>query len=170
MPAGNTYDAIATQTVSGTSTSTIDFSSISASYTDLVLVSSAAISASGFSLSVRVGTANAPDTSSNYSRTYLIGTGSAAVSGGDTNSTKVDLNGSSYTSGTPSVAITNFMNYSNTTTNKTILSRSGGAGDSLEAEVFMYRNTSALNFIRVYVSSGYIYTGSTFTLYGIKAA
>jgi hypothetical protein len=164
-----TYEKISTQTVSGSSTSTIDFSSIPSTYTDLVLISSAALSASGFALSVRVGTANSPDTGSNYSRTYLLGFASSTASGQDSNSTFVDLNGSSYTSGAPAVAITNFMNYSNTTTNKTILSRSGGAADSIQAEVFMYRNTSALNFIRVYVQSGYIYAGSTFTLYGIKA-
>jgi hypothetical protein len=163
-----TYEAIQSYTVTGTSTTGLDFS-VPSTYTDLVLVSSAALSASGFSLVLRVGTAGSADTGSNYSRTYMIGTGSTAPSGRDSNSTSIDLNGSSYTSGTPATTISQFMNYANTTTNKTILIRAGGAGDVVEAEVGLYRSTSAINFIRIYVASGYIFAGSTFSLYGIKA-
>jgi hypothetical protein len=164
-----TYEAIASHTVTGTSTTALDFS-VPSTYTDLVLVSSAAISASGFSLVLRVGTAGSADTGSNYSRTYIIGTGSGnGISGRDSNSTSIDLNGSSYTSGTPATTISQFMNYANTTTNKTILIRADGASDVVEAEVGLYRSTSALNFIRIFVASGYIFAGSTFSLYGIKA-
>lgn len=164
-----TYEPIATTTVSGTSTTAIDFSGFGTGYTDLILITSHSISAAGYSLSLRVGTAGSADTTTKYSRTYLLGNGSSNSSNRDANSTFIDLNGTSYTSGTPANAIIQFMSYANTS-NKAILNRSGAAGDSLQIEIGLYRTTSALNFIRVYVASGYIYAGSTFTLYGIKAA
>jgi hypothetical protein len=167
MPA--TYEPIATTTVSGTSTTAVDFSGFGTGYTDLILISSAAISATGFSLSLRVGTTGSVDTTTKYSRVYFLGNGSSNSANRDANSTFIDLNGTSYTSGTPATAITQFMSYGNSL-NKTILSRSGAASDSLQMEIGSYRSTSAINFIRVYVASGFIYTGSTFTLYGIKAA
>ena len=39
MAAGNTYEAIATNTVTGSSTTTVTFSSIPSTYTDLIIVS-----------------------------------------------------------------------------------------------------------------------------------
>jgi len=62
------------------------------------------------------------------------------------------------------------MNYSNTTTNKTVIGRHNGASGPV-ASVGLWRNTAAINSIRISNSSAVNFTiGSTFSLYGIKAA
>jgi hypothetical protein len=166
----STYEPIATTTL-GSAASSVTFSSISGSYTDLVLVISAASSTVDNFAYVQL---NSDTTDSNYSWTSLYGTGSSAASG---RGTKGYINsfvgiGSDFNS----TVITNFMNYSNSTTYKTLLSRSGrstGGGSYLGTEglVTLWRNTAAITSIKVNAFSTYTFsTGSTFTLYGIKAA
>jgi hypothetical protein len=64
-------------------------------------------------------------------------------------------------------------NYSNSTTHKTTLSQLtratvGAAG--IDASVGLWRNTSAINRLTFIIeSSNSFASGSTFTLYGIKA-
>jgi hypothetical protein len=61
----------------------------------------------------------------------------------------------------------NFLNYSNTTTYKTILSRSNRAEQATEAFVGLWRNSAAITSISI--ASATFTTNSIFTLYGIKA-
>ncbi len=69
-----------------------------------------------------------------------------------------------------------FMNYSNTTTFKTVLCNSrvdeGNATYSgVEVLVNLWRNTAAINTIKIETFNGSsLTTGSTFTLYGVKSA
>jgi len=75
-------------------------------------------------------------------------------------------------------AVVQFMNYSNTTTNKTWLSRWASMGGSDGANlggaiVGLWRNTNAItqiDFNRPAGESGSFDVGCTWTLYGIKAA
>ncbi len=164
-----TYEPIATYTVPSAQAS-YTFSSIPATYTDLVLVVSAA-SSSIADQDMQVGNGSV-DTGSNYSRTWLQGNGSAASSGRGSNetSTRVNTPNGGYletTLGTSIQTIT-FLNYSNTTTFKTMLTRTGNAAGGTSAIVHLWRSTSAINTIKLTPSSNFI-TGSTFTLYGIKA-
>ena len=63
------------------------------------------------------------------------------------------------------------MNYANTTTNKTVLLRNNNTAFGTEAQVGLWRSTSAINTIKLYLDRAeYYVVGSTFTLYGIKAA
>ena len=63
------------------------------------------------------------------------------------------------------------MNYSNTTTFKTILMRANNAALGVDAIVGLWRSTAAINEIKVFPTGGANFeTGSTFSLYGIKAA
>jgi hypothetical protein len=63
------------------------------------------------------------------------------------------------------------MSYANTTTNKTIITRSNNAGAGVCAAVCMERKTGAITSITIdMVGTGTYSIGSTFTLYGIKAA
>jgi hypothetical protein len=63
------------------------------------------------------------------------------------------------------------MNYSNTTTYKTVLLRSNNASAITVATVGLWRSTSAINTIKIYADGAAVFSvGSTFTLYGIKAA
>jgi hypothetical protein len=164
-----TYEPIATTTLSTTATS-VSFSSISGSYTDLVLVVRASVD-SGDDLRFRIN----DDTGTNYSYTTLYGTGSAA---GSTRGSNQSSGNSSYYGGVSttlgnSVQILHFLNYSNTTTNKTILSRANQAGSGVDANVNLWRSTSAITKITLAKGSsfgGTFQSGSTFTLYGVKSA
>jgi hypothetical protein len=107
------------------------------------------------------------DTGSNYSRTQLAGNGSSAVTFSATSATEARV-GQVQT--TPSICINHIMNYSNTTTNKTLISRDNGSSLT-QATVNLWRSNSAITSILVFQSSSANFlTGSTFTLYGIKAA
>jgi hypothetical protein len=67
-----------------------------------------------------------------------------------------------------------FMNYSNTTTFKTMLARGSAAdstsGQAVSAWANLWRSTSAINQIRVNPGTQTWAIGSTFTLYGVKSA
>ena len=70
--------------------------------------------------------------------------------------------------------IVNIQNYANSTTYKTTLSRVNNAANGTGAIVGLWRNTAAItSFTLNMMKAGVAYdftTGSTFTLYGIKAA
>ena len=166
MAAGSTYTPIATTTL-GSATSSFTFSSISGSYTDLVLVATMQRTGSPANCLVRVN----GDSGSNYSNTFLYGDGSAAGSGRSSNQTQMQMDSRSFppASGFNNM-IANFQNYSNATTYKTVISRSNEASGGAEAFVNLWRNTAAITSIEIRIGSGNFATGSTFTLYGIAAA
>ena len=163
-----TYEKIATTTL-GSAAADVTFSSISGSYTDLVLVSSIlGTTSTSYSPRVRVNS----DTGSNYSSTYLYGTGSTASSGRTSGASFIYIGHITgyFTTGQPGTFITQFQNYSNTTTYKTILSRGNNTATDTSAIVGLWRSTSAINAINIQFQSGTnLQAGSTFTLYGIKA-
>jgi hypothetical protein len=61
------------------------------------------------------------------------------------------------------------MNYANTSTYKTVLTRSNKY-DRVGAIVGLWRSTAAINSITLTAYSNTYAIGSTFTLYGIAAA
>lgn len=164
-----TYEVINTQTL-GTATADVFFNSIPQTYTDLVLI------VTGTSLSdADAGFRLNSDNASNYSWTELYGTGSSAVSARVANNSfgRFDTYGGLSTTGR-FVLIANFMNYTNATTFKTILSRSGNTANTYpgtSAYVNLWRKTpAAITSINILTTNGVSYAiGSTFTLYGIKA-
>lgn len=167
MAAGVTYEPIATQTLS-TSAASVTFSSISQSYTDLIIVVSGNNASGGATgSSITVGN-NSLDTGSNYSMTELYGDGTSAASYRDTNKTYLNI----LLSGSASITSTiiQCMDYSNTTTRKTFLSRSNLPSDAIRFAVGLWRSTSAINIINIAPYTGSWASGSTFTLYGIAAA
>jgi len=174
-----TYDSIASQTLTS-STSSIIFSGIPSTYTDLVLVCSAQSTASA-NADTRYNLQFNSDTATNYSTTYLLGNTVAAYSIRDTNRAQIDNVTALSTTPEFTPIIFNINNYSNTTTFKTVLQRagqlnnssgSGGAGRSvLGTAVSLWRSTTAINTIAVTCwVNGQFATGSTFAIYGIKAA
>jgi len=166
MAAGNTYTQIANVTVTNTSTITANFSSIPSTYTDLVLICSlTAKSASGETMLIRVNSDNA----SNYSSTRLIGDGSTATSNRVSSNSYATISGGS-TGTADSMIIVNLMNYGNTTTYKTFLSRFSQAANETDTAVSLWRSTAAINAITIQGTIGYLGNGSTFNLYGIAAA
>jgi hypothetical protein len=157
-----TYEPIATTTLS-TATAEVTFSSISGSYTDLVYI--IYNKSGGTNSRLRFNS----DSGSNYSATQLYANGSSAASLPESNQTRapsgtIDNNG---------MAIGHIMNYSNTTTYKTLIARGGaGTGTYLDAVVSLWRSTSAITSISFTQDSGStnFASGSTFTLYGIASA
>ncbi len=168
MAAGMTYEPIATTTLSS-SASDITFSSISQSYTDLIIVVSGNTVSGGLTGgSITVGN-NSLDTGSNYSMTELYADGTSAASYRDTNKTYLNLTLS--TSGTSATnSIIQFMNYSNTTTYKTFISRSNTPTIALRTAVGLWRSTSAINIISIAPYAVSWAAGTTATIYGIAAA
>lgn len=175
----NTYVALATQTL-GSAAATVTFNSIPQGYTDLVLVMSAKSTGSVFFNDNFFVTFNG-DSATNYSRTRLTGNGSTATSARGTNDPYLVLgqlpNATSGNSANDrSANITSIMNYSNTTTFKTVLSRSNAipsgstSTNSVEAYVNLWRSTAAITSISITSSAGNLDTGSTFSLYGIAAS
>lgn len=164
-----TYEPIATTTL-GSAQSSVTFSSISGTYTDLVLVCQIAQAAGSNSLRIRYNS----DTGSNYSYTTLSGDGSTAISGRDSNLTSGLVANTSGSTSLELLTITHILNYSNTTTNKTHIGRGNRAASATDATVGLWRSTSAITSIELAMGSTFpsnnFATGSTFTLYGIKAA
>jgi hypothetical protein len=163
-----TYEPIATTTL-GSAASSVTFSSISGSYTDLVLVVDYSLNVANSSLFVRLN----GDTGSNYSYTRLSGTGSAASSGRGTSSdqARITADTTAQSASTRQIVTINLMNYSNSTTYKTFLVRYNSTGGT-EAFVDLWRNTAAVTSVQIkgFDGTAIIESGSTFTLYGIKAA
>jgi len=164
-----TYEPIATTTL-GSAAATTTFSSISSAYTDLIVIINAKAS-TVTNTYMQVGNGSV-DTGSNYSRTGLTGNGSAASSYRGSSQTLFycDNNSAPDASNFNYVNTIHLMNYSNTTTYKTFLNRANNAGYGVEAQVGLWRSTSAINTILLGVASGTWAVGTTFTLYGIKAA
>jgi hypothetical protein len=164
--ATNTYVALDKVTVT-TATPSITFTGINQGYTDLVLIATPI-----FTTSANVNLRINGDTGSNYSDTYLYANGSTATSARDSNSNILYWSGTSVgvTTANRDNGIAHFMNYSNTTTNKTVLLRYNQAEQILSQGVGLYRSTSAITSISVIASAGNLDTGSTFSLYGIAAS
>lgn len=161
-----TYEPISTN-VLVSNASSVTFSSISQSYTDLVLVVRA----------ISTGTAQPDiymrvngDTGNTYSRTRMGGNASSTFTTNITGETFWVLG--PMESSAITTTICNIMNYSNTTTAKTMLVRSNDSAVAVQAMACLWSNTSAINSILLYPepSRGDFLAGSSFTLYGIKAA
>lgn len=163
-----TYDPIQTVTL-GSPASSVTFSSISAGYTDLVLVVSTPVSGSNTNgAQLRFN----GDSGSHYSATYLIGTGSSAISGRVSNGNVIY--GAVIASSDALTEIFHILGYANTTTYKTVLSRYNDAGGYAQLCVGMWRGSSgssadAITSVQV-LFQGNAPAGTTVTLYGIKAA
>lgn len=153
-----TYDLIATTTL-GTAVGTVEFTSISGSYRDLVLVASGVIT-DGYAPDWEL-TLNNDTTTANYTAVKMYGNGTTASSGTFTPRV-VGLAQST------SSLIMQFLDYSATDKHKTILSRSATNGSSwgVGAVLTRWANTSAITTIKL--STGvYFSTNHTYSLYGI---
>jgi hypothetical protein len=158
----STYEKIATNTL-GSSTSTVTFSSISSTYTDLVLVIEGALTGSAIKLIYFNG-----DTAANYSISTLIGvTGNASGTSANYAFSYIDVYNSA---ASRFMNVVKIMNYSNTTTYKTFFARQDSPSTSVEQIIGSWRSTAAITSVRVDTTSNAFAAGTTFALYGIKAA
>jgi hypothetical protein len=161
----STYEKIATTTL-GSASATVTFTSITGTYTDLVLITNSATGSNDIDMYIQVNS----DTASNYSWTRLLGTGSSALSSrGSSSNLGYRVGNMSGSNVGENNVIVQFQNYSNTTTFKTVLTRGNNPANLVDAFVGLWRSTSAITSMDIKTQSGTFSTGSTFTLYGIKA-
>lgn len=166
-----TYEAIASYTTSGSSTTSYTFTSIPSTFTDIVLIGSTKLTSGGAGNdSIQL---NGETSSSYYSFTIMYGTGSTA------GSYRRSSSGTPYsgividdtTSSEYNTINFNLMNYSNTSVYKTIVGRYGVVGSTVGATVGLWQKTEAINSIKINAGGvGTWAADTTFTLYGIKAA
>lgn len=168
MPA--TYEPIATTTL-GSAVSSITFSSISSSYTDLKLIFVGRSDTGSGYANIRFN----GDTASNYSSTYIQGVGSNPVNTSrytSTTSLLVAAN-NSLSSTIPKMYEMDIFSYGGSV-NKTILSK--GLGDTnntaglVEYFVGLWRNSSAINSVTIFATVNNFAIGTIATLYGILKA
>jgi hypothetical protein len=161
-----TYKPISTQTL-GTAVATVTFSSIPASYTDLVLIANSSTTTVGSS-EINILRFNSDSTSS-YSTTTLGGNGSSAQS---FRSSTTYIRAGRNTANGESYFVPNkiqIMNYANTATYKTAIAQGPEADAYVEVEVGTWRSNSAITSVSLTAGLNNYKVGSTFTLYGIKA-
>lgn len=164
-----TYTALANITL-GSSASTVTFSSIPATYRDLVLVCSAAVTSTGDTIRLRFN----GDTGNNYNWVFMNGTGSVASSSSQSNQAQLDFTASV---GLPTVVgryntILQIMDYSATDKHKTTLSRTNQNEDTYPGVTGLagrWASTSAVTSMVIFPSTFSFIAGSTFALYGIAS-
>jgi hypothetical protein len=156
-----TYIALANITL-GSSVGNVSFSSIPATYRDLVLVAGVKHTTSnGGYIGYRLNS----DSGGNYSSAYMLGDGSSAFSA-TTSGESFGRFGNASTTNFDNV-IFNLCDYSATDRHKTTLSRTNVATSYAVAYANRWTNTSAVTSIQLFPDSGSFATGSTFALYGI---
>lgn len=157
-----TYALIESQ-VLGSAAASVTFSSIPGTYTDLRLVINGVISTAIDPVTINFNS----DTASNYSYTLLYGDGTSAASARSANLTAIRAG---YLGTVQGITIVDIMDFSNTTTNKTVIGRGSVSNWGVTAQVSMWRSTAAITSINIQSLSSYNFTaGSTFRLYGIQA-
>jgi len=159
-----TYEPIAAQTL-GSAAASVTFSSIPQTYTDLKFICYIQLSALTF-VNLRFNS----DSGSNYSVNRIYGYGSTATADRFNSQTGIDVG--YFNSTNFGYSEINIMNYANSSTFKTISNRWGSEGNSgyVLAGVGLWRNTASITTISLTPYSGNLNTGSSFTLYGIRAA
>jgi hypothetical protein len=168
MPA--TYEPIATTTL-GSTTNTITFSSIPATYTDLRIVSVGTMTA-GFDAVLRLN----GNSSTVYSGTFLRSNGSAASSTRITTGSSgiYYLNAGGFSDTIPFLTEIDIFSYTSGSIYKSFLTKlSGDLNGSgwLVNSVGLYSSTTTITSVSLIASSSAVWSvGTTATLYGIKAA
>ena len=166
----STYTPISFANIIST-TSSVTFSSIPQTYTDLVIVVSA-YTVNGGSFSNIQTPYNGDTTNSNYAYGLMYSQGDSSSSGGSNAAWWGYIGGNA---GAYSTMQAHIMNYSSTNRFKTtIITESNGVVNNpafaFEVSVMTWKNTAAITSMVIGFSNGGAAAGSKVALYGIKAA
>jgi hypothetical protein len=154
-----TYTPLATVTL-GSAASSVTFSSIPATYRDLIVVFVGSGSTNA-DLRVRLN----GDTGSNYSFVYALGAASVISASGTQNGLTFGAVDAGQTLSKMSI-----MDYSATDKHKTALTRWDSISSSATTMyASRWANTAAVNTVLVFPTSGTLSTGATVALYGIAS-
>jgi hypothetical protein len=167
MPA--TYEPIATQTL-GSAASTITFSSIPATYTDLRLVF---VGKSETTNGMAIGLQYNGDTNTNYSTTFLYGNATASYR--EINQPRINLASTVNVAGLDNVSLSmweiDILSYTSAVHKTCMFSGGQNYWNVVNEGVSLWRSTATINQISFVSNSTNNYAiGTTVTLYGIKAA
>jgi hypothetical protein len=155
-----TYTALATVTL-GASASSVTFSSIPATYRDLILVSNH----TGSATSEDVDIAFNADTGDNYSRVVMLANAPVILSFAGTSRSV-----SAIYSTKRQTLILNVMDYSASDKHKTLIYRNSNADQSeVYATATRWANTAVITSLSLAARTGTFSSGSTFSLYGVIA-
>ena len=166
--ANPTMTLIASNTVGSGGASSVTFSSIPATYTDLQLVCSSRVDGSNGTI---VWKFNTDTTASNYTEKYLGGNGSTASSGGSNNPWYSHSNDSTTTTSTfenTSVYIPNYTSGNQKSVSVDTVSENNSTTAYAQFFAGIWTGTSAINAITLTPYSGNFVQYSTFYLYGIS--
>jgi hypothetical protein len=156
-----TYTPLANVTL-GTTASSVTFSSIPATYRDLIVVANGKFSSSNSLVRIRVGNGSL-DTGSNFTTVYA----NSVPESESATETFWTLGRWNNVEGT---MITHIMDYSATDKHKTALSRRGSASFSnVQMNASRWANTAVINILSVLSTDNTFAAGSTFNLYGVIA-
>ena len=166
----STYTLIASN-ILASATNSITFSSIPATYTDLVLRWSTRSAASGRDDQITFN----GDSSTIYSSTSLWGTGSSVVNNQDSAVARINVwygnTLSTYTASTFSSGELYVPNYTSTvnkpTSFITVAENNSATVNGIVTSAALYRNTSALTSLTFFSPNNFV-IDSSFYLYGIK--
>lgn len=162
------YEAIATVTVGSGGASSMVFTSIPATYTDLLILLSGRSTYTGDTY--RFGTIQFNDLTTNQTSRYLYGDGSTVASANDT-SIYYWLNGNSSTSSTfsnISIYITNYASSNNKSVSIDSITEHNGTQAFAALLAGLWSSSSAITKIGLFPAGGNFMQYSTATLYGIK--
>jgi len=162
-----TYTPLANITLSSTASS-ITFSNINQNYRDVVLVVRGTSTSGQVACSINVNN----DVTNNYRYVLAGGNGSQANSYYSSSSDGFYLGqGNAFIDSTTNRwhAIVNFLDYSSTNKQKSVLARENESAKGSDMYVEVWRSTAAITSIKVAVSSLTWAIGSSFALYGIVA-
>jgi hypothetical protein len=161
----STGNYIASYTVTGSASSGFTFNNIPQNYTDLLFVVSGPGDTGG-SIVVRAN----GDTAGNYSRVNMYGSGTSANSGRAASESAWYFNVGTSSTVTSSARI-NIMSYSNSNMFKTLITEEDVGSGNPSSWVYNWRSYNPITSLVIAGSSGSsIVVGTTFTIYGIKAA
>jgi hypothetical protein len=165
-----TFTKIASVTAAGGS-STISFTSIPSTYTDLVIkVSARATYAANFQdINIRFN-----GSTSGYSSRLLQGDGSAATSANNASSAlvwganSVSANATANTFSNGEVYIPNYTSANNKSISTDAVTENNASSAYIQVAAGLWSNTAAITSIEMYLGAGNYVQYSTFTLYGIS--
>lgn len=159
-----TYTPLANITLANSTNASVTFSSIPATYRDLVVIVNAIASVSNIQARFRLN----GDTGTNYSYVRMSGNGTTATSVGITALSLGQLSAIAAATTTGALQIKmDILDYTQTNKHKTIISRADQPANATEAFSNRWASTAAVTSVTILTNSGNWAIGSTFALYGI---
>jgi len=168
----NTYEAIATVTVSTSTVASVEFTSIPGTYTDLKLVFSARNGKADTSDNLKITFNGTGGTV--YSERQIYGNGSVVES--YNRSSQADLrwiqasaaNATASTFGNGEMYISNYTSSNNKSASGDYVAETNATGSAITLAAHLFSNSNAITSIQIDGVNADIVQYSTFYLYGIK--